>query len=53
VDAHEQVVRDKGASEELVLAIVRVASVIHGIAVTLDAVQAASLIEREAVAATA
>lgn len=39
VDAHEQVVRDKGASEELVLAIVRVASVIHAIGVVLDAKQ--------------
>jgi len=40
VDAHEQVVRDKGASEELVLAIVRVASVVHAMGVALDAMEA-------------
>jgi alkyl hydroperoxide reductase subunit D len=40
VDAHEKVVREKGASEELVIAIVRVAAVIHAIGVALDAVQA-------------
>lgn len=40
VDAHEQVVRDKGASEELVLAIVRVASVVHAIGVAVDALEA-------------
>ena len=40
VDAHEKVVREKGASEELVLAVVRVASVIHAIGVVLDAVAA-------------
>jgi lipoyl-dependent peroxiredoxin subunit D len=42
VDAHEKVVRDKGASEELVLAIVRVASVVHAIGVVLDANLAAA-----------
>lgn len=37
VDAHEKVVRDKGATEELVLAIVRVSAVIHAIGVAVDA----------------
>jgi alkyl hydroperoxide reductase subunit D len=40
VGAHEKVVRDKGASEELVLAVVRVAAVIHAIGTVLDAVHA-------------
>lgn len=40
VGAHEKVVRDKGASEELVLAAVRVAAVIHAIGTVLDAVHA-------------
>lgn len=40
VDSHEKVVRDKGASEDLVLAVVRVAAVIHAIGSVLDAVQA-------------
>jgi lipoyl-dependent peroxiredoxin subunit D len=40
VDAHEKVVREKGATEELILAVVRVASVIHGIGAVLDAVTA-------------
>ena len=38
VDAHEKVVREKGASEELILAVVRVASVIHAIGAVRDAV---------------
>lgn len=38
VDAHEKVVREKGASEELVLAVIRVASVIHGVGAVLDSV---------------
>ena len=37
VDSHEKVLRDKGVSEEQVLAAVRIASVIHAIAVVLDA----------------
>jgi alkyl hydroperoxide reductase subunit D len=41
VDAHEKVVREKGATEELVLAVVRVASVIHAIGAAADAAQAA------------
>lgn len=40
VDAHERVIRDKGASEELVLAVVRVAAVIHGIGAVLDMMEA-------------
>jgi lipoyl-dependent peroxiredoxin subunit D len=42
VDAHESVVREKGASEELVLAVIRVASVIHAIGTVLDAAEAES-----------
>ena len=38
VDSHEKVVREKGASEDLVLAVVRVASVIHALGPVLDAV---------------
>lgn len=37
VDAHERTVRGKGASEELVASVVRVASVIHAIGAVLDA----------------
>ena len=37
VDSHEKVVREKGASEELVLAVVRVASVLHAVGAVLDA----------------
>ena len=40
VDAHEKVVRDKGATEELVMAVVRVSAVIHAIGVVLDSEQA-------------
>ncbi|MDR3735145.1 MAG: carboxymuconolactone decarboxylase family protein [Acidobacteriaceae bacterium] len=40
VDAHEKVVREKGISETTILDIVRVASVIHAIGVTLDAERA-------------
>ncbi len=38
IDAHEKVVREKGATEETILAVVRVASVIHGLARVLDTV---------------
>ncbi len=38
VDAHEKVVREKGATEELVMAIVRVSAVIHAIGVALESV---------------
>jgi alkyl hydroperoxide reductase subunit D len=37
VDAHEKVVREKGVSEEAVLAAVRIASVVHGLAGVFDA----------------
>jgi alkyl hydroperoxide reductase subunit D len=40
VDAHEKVVREKGATEELVLAVVRVASVVYAIGAVMDGVQA-------------
>jgi alkyl hydroperoxide reductase subunit D len=40
VDAHERVVREKRATEELVMAVVRVASVIHAIGVALEVAQA-------------
>jgi alkyl hydroperoxide reductase subunit D len=36
VDSHEKVLKEKGFSEEKILAAVRVASVLHGIAVVLD-----------------
>jgi alkyl hydroperoxide reductase subunit D len=36
VDAHDKVVREKGASEDLVAAVVRVSAVIHAIGVVLD-----------------
>jgi alkyl hydroperoxide reductase subunit D len=49
VDSHEKVVREKGATEELILAVVRVASVIHAIGAVLDSVQAqAAVPETEA-----
>lgn len=36
IDSHEQVVRDKGVSEETILAVVRLASVVHAIGAVLD-----------------
>ena len=42
VSSHEKVVRGKGATEELVVAVVRVAAVIHAIGTVLDAVTAQS-----------
>jgi len=47
VDAHEKVVRDKGATEELVLAVVRVAAVIHAIGAVLDSVSATTSTQAE------
>lgn len=38
VDTHEQLLVEKGIAEELILAIVRVASVVHGIGVVLDTI---------------
>jgi len=40
VDSHEKVLRDKGVSEETVLAAVRIASVVHALATVLEAVPA-------------
>jgi alkyl hydroperoxide reductase subunit D len=37
VDSHEKIIRHKGLSEEAVLAAIRLASVIHGLATVLDA----------------
>jgi alkyl hydroperoxide reductase subunit D len=37
VSAHERVIRDKGITEETVAAAVRIASVVHAVAVVLDA----------------
>jgi alkyl hydroperoxide reductase subunit D len=42
VDAHERVVREKGVTEDVVLAIVRVASVIHAIGTVVDAEEASA-----------
>jgi alkyl hydroperoxide reductase subunit D len=36
VDSHEKILRDKGVSEEAILAAVRLASVIHGLATVFD-----------------
>ena len=36
VDSHEKTLREKGVSEETILAAVRIASVVHAIAVVLD-----------------
>jgi lipoyl-dependent peroxiredoxin subunit D len=53
VSSHEKVVRDKGATEELVVAVVRVAAVIHAIGTVLDAVNAQSAQAAEPVLASA
>jgi alkyl hydroperoxide reductase subunit D len=37
VDAHEKVLREKGVSEETILAAVRIASVVYALAATMDA----------------
>ena len=39
VDSHEKVLKEKGFGEEKILAAVRIASVLHGIAVALDTVR--------------
>lgn len=41
VDSHEHVLREKGATEELIIAAIRVTSVIHAIGVILDSEKAA------------
>lgn len=51
VDAHENVVREKGATEELVAAVIRVTSVMHAIGPVLDQVAAESLLAIEQAAA--
>ncbi|MGA2689934.1 MAG: carboxymuconolactone decarboxylase family protein [Candidatus Korobacteraceae bacterium] len=43
VDSHEKTLREKGLSEETILAAMRIASVIHGLAVVLDTEKAAAL----------
>jgi alkyl hydroperoxide reductase subunit D len=40
VDSHEKVLREKGATEELINAAIRVASVVHAIGVVLDSEKA-------------
>lgn len=53
VDSHERVLREKGATEELISAAIRVASVIHAIGVILDAEKASPTISKApALAAT-
>ena len=42
VDSHEKVLREKGFGEEKIMAAVRVASVLHGIAVVLDSERVAA-----------
>jgi alkyl hydroperoxide reductase subunit D len=42
VDSHEKVIREKGLREETVLAAIRLAAVIHGLATVLDAEYAKS-----------
>ena len=42
VDAHEKTLREKGFSEEKVLAAVRIAAVLHAVAVVLDAEKVAT-----------
>ena len=37
VDSHEKVIREKGLNEEAILAAIRLAAVIHGLATVLDA----------------
>ena len=37
IDSHERVVREKGTGEDVILACVRIASVIHGLATVFDA----------------
>ena len=52
VDSHENVVREKGATEELIAAVVRVASVMHALGVMLDAQQAVHSFAPDPVSAT-
>ncbi len=43
VDSHEKTLREKGLTEETILAAMRIASVIHALAVVLDAEKAAAM----------
>ncbi len=43
VDSHERVVREKGLSEETVLAAIRIASILHGLACVFDAEEVGQL----------
>jgi len=43
VDSHEKTLREKGLTEETILAAMRIASVIHALAVVLDTEKAAAL----------
>lgn len=45
VDSHERVLRDKGATEELINAAIRVTSVVHAIGVVLDSEKASPTAE--------
>jgi alkyl hydroperoxide reductase subunit D len=40
VDSHEKVLREKAVGEETILAAVRIAATIHGLAAVMDAVTA-------------
>lgn len=51
VDSHEQQVVKSGASKEMVQAVVRIASVVHAVAVTLEAEQGLQSVETSAEAA--
>jgi alkyl hydroperoxide reductase subunit D len=42
VDSHEQAVREKGLSEETVMAAIRIAATIHALAAVVGADEAAS-----------
>jgi len=53
LDAHEKAVREKGATEELVMAVVRVAAVLYAIGAVLDAVAAETAAVDEPLAAIA
>ena len=43
IDSHEKVVRDKGVSEETIIAVVRIASIMHAIGPVLEAERVAQL----------
>ena len=40
VDSHENVLREKGVSEEIILAVIRIASVVHALGPVFEAEQA-------------